>query len=193
MPKPLAFLVGVSLSFSAGIAATTPPSDTMDLTVPPDFKVGFQGRAKADAITEFVRPPETVDNWTTLITTINFFGGGSVAVDSALTKFQDGLVHSCPGGSATPTVSGSVDGQAAAMFTFECTKNPQTGKPENVTIVAIKGSRNLLMTQVAFRHPRDAKDKALVEQVIGSIKMCDIGAMVACEARKATGFVALKR
>ena len=87
-------------------------------------------------------------------------------------------------------VRGSVDGRPAIRAALSCPKNPQTGKPENLSAFLVQGDANLMMAQVAFRHAMNPPDTALAERVQGSLKVCDQRTLETCSVRKATGFVA---
>lgn len=191
----------LTLMAGAAIAAGQPvpapvapePGDMMVVDVPDDFTVGYQARAQGMAIMEFIRPPEAVETWRdAMVSTFVFYGGGGRDPSGVLSAWKTSVLQSCPGSTATPETRGAVDGQTAVMVDIDCPLNAQSSTPENVIGIAIQGKRNLLMTQIAFRHPRTDADRTLVKHVLDSLKMCDEGAMLACEARKPRGFVAAR-
>jgi hypothetical protein len=182
----------LSLLFAAAAAAQpTPPVSTemLAINVPDEFQVGSHQRNAKAEIMELVEPPETVDTWTKLVTSFMFFDGARTGLDVIYTRWLAGMRNACPGIKDT-SVRGSVDGHPAIRGTLSCPKNSQTGKPENLSAVAVQGDANVMMAQVAFRHAVSASDTALIERVTGSLKVCDQRTLDACSARKATGFLA---
>jgi hypothetical protein len=157
--------------------------------VPDEFTVGYQARTDSQQIIEFVDPPETVEAWSRLITLQLFF---HAAEEGSLERFygswRNSLHAACPGMTDT-MVRGSVDGMPAIKGLLSCPYNSATGKPENLGAVLVQGAFNLLMVQTAFRRPMARDDRALVERVTNSLKICDQPTLEACSRRKAVGFV----
>ncbi|MBA2466381.1 MAG: hypothetical protein H0V46_02095 [Sphingomonas sp.] len=160
----------------------------LGIDVPDEFEVGHQARNDALHLMELVDPPETVDTWSKLITSMLMFNAAERGVESFYAQWRDRLRSACTGMTET-SVKGLVDGLPALRGTLSCPRNPQTGKPENLEAVVVQGVVNLMMVQVAFRRSMTPADKALIERVAGSVKVCDQRTLVACSARKATGFV----
>ena len=169
--------------------SATARTEILRTDVPDEFEVGFDAQNQDQAIIELVRPPETVNSWTTLITLQLFYDRTQ---DGAMNTFHDwwsqSMQRACPG-SSYRSVNGTVDGMPAIRVAFTCSLNPQTGKPENLEGVIVQGQANLMMVQVAFRQSIEAGDTALVERVAGGLKVCDQRSLDACSARKATGFI----
>jgi hypothetical protein len=161
----------------------------LGIDVPDEFQVGHQQRNDKIEIVELVEPPQTVENWSRLITSLMLFDAAQTGLDAFYNQWLDGLRKACPGMN-DKVVRGSVDGHPAIRGTLSCPKNPQTGKPENVSAFLVQGVANLMMAQVAFRHGVTVPDAALVERVAGTLKVCDQRTLDRCSARKATGFLA---
>jgi hypothetical protein len=175
---------------AAAVAAQPSPTastEMLGINVPDEFQIGNHQRNGEAEIIELVEPPETVDNWSKLVTSFIFFDGAQKGVDAFYARWRDGMRNGCPGIKDT-SVRGSVDGHAAIRGTLSCPKNPQTGKPENLSAFLVQGDANLMMAQVAFRHAVSKPDTALIERVAGSLKVCDQRTLDSCSARKAMGF-----
>ena len=175
----------------SGVPATA-ETEMLGVDVPDEFEVGYQARNDTQQMIELVDPPETVETWTRLITLQSFFGAAQK--ESARTfyeRWRAGMHRTCVGMTDAVFV-GVVDGKPAIRGDLSCPKNPQTGKPENVSAVLVQGDANLMMAQVAFRQSVTPKDKELIDRVTGSLKVCDQRARPSCEARKAVGFVPTK-
>ncbi|HEV2596357.1 MAG TPA: hypothetical protein VGU01_14280 [Sphingomicrobium sp.] len=168
-------------------AAPSTSSEMLGINVPDEFQVGNRQRNDKLEIMELVEPPETVDNWSRMITSLVMFNAAQGGMDKFYSLWRNRMRAACPG--ITDTLSqGTVDGHPALRGTLSCPKNPQTGKPENLSAFVVQGDANLMMAQVAFRHPVTPSDVALIERIAGSLKVCDQRTLDSCSARKATGF-----
>lgn len=182
------FLSALLAAAMATQATATSSTEMLGIDVPDEFQVGNHQRNDTAEIIELVEPPETVDNWSRLITSIMMFNGAKIGLDSFYTQWRDRMRSACPEMKAT-LIRGTVDGHAAIRGALSCPVNPQTGKPENLTAFFVVGDANLMSAQVAFRHAVSKPDTALIERVAGSLKVCDERALDTCSARKATGFL----
>jgi hypothetical protein len=169
-------------------AGQTAQTEVLGVDIPDEFTLGKQTRNNDMQMLEIVDPPETIDNWTKLVTLQVLFGS---AVRSSNENFYSGWLDafrlSCPG--PTEVVKGTVDGKAAIRATLSCKNNPETGKPENLEAFLVRGDVNVMVVRVAFRHPLAAEDSALIERIAQSLKVCDQRTLSACSERKATGFL----
>jgi hypothetical protein len=181
----------LSVLLAAAVSAQSTPTastEMLGIDVPDEFQIGHHQRNDTVEIIELVEPPETVDNWSKLITSLMFFDAAETGLEVFYARWRDGLRDGCPG-MKDQAVRGSVDGRPAIRAALSCPKNPQTGKPENLSAFLVQGDANLMMAQVAFRHAVTPPDTALAERVKGSLKVCDQRTLETCSARKATGFV----
>lgn len=181
--------VSVFLSLAAAVAqAPEAQTEVLGIDVPDEFEIGYNARNDTMQIVELVEPPETVDTWSKLITSFMFFNAAETGLDSFYGPWRDVMRRSCAG-ITDGVVKGSVDGMPALRATLSCPSNPQTGKPENLEAVLVQGGANLMMVQVAFRRPLTTADNALVERVVGSMKVCNQRTLSSCSARNAMGFI----
>ena len=176
-------LSGLMAAALAAQSAPTASTEMLGIDAPDEFQVGHHQRNDKAEIVELVEPPETVDNWSKLITSLMFFDAAPTGLDAFYTQWLNGLRNACPG-IKDKTVRGSVDGHAAISGSLSCPKNPQTGKPENLSAFLVQGNANLMMAQVAFRHAMTSPDAALIKRIEGSLKVCDQRTLDACSARK---------
>lgn len=182
----------VLLSAAAGVAqasdAPTAQTEMLAFSVPDEFAVGNQGRNDATQIIELVEPPETVADWSKLVTSLMFFNAANRGLNSFYGQWREQMRGSCPG-MTDMVIQGNVDGLPALRTEISCPANPQTGRVENLDAVLVQGRANMMMVQVAFRRALTPADSALVERVTTSMKVCDQRALSSCSARTATGFV----
>jgi hypothetical protein len=165
-------------------------AEMLGLNTPDQFKVGHQDQDGRMRIVELVEPPETVENWTRLVTALSLFGVvQKVSVGEFETNWRGGLKNDCPR-AVSKVVSGSVDGRPARRSEVSCPFLSKTGRPEVLTAFIVQGEADLFMVQVAFGREPDDADRALVAHVGRSLKVCREDALDACKARQAVGFVA---
>ena len=173
------------------VEAPTAQTEMLGINVPDEFQIGNQARNEQLQIVELVQPPETVDNWSKLVTSLMFFNVAQVGLDAFYNQWRSQMRSACPRMTDT-LVRGSVDGRSALRGELFCPKAPKTGKPENLTAVLVQGSVNMMMVQIAFAHRIDTSDRILIEHVTGSLKVCDQRMLTSCRARPASGFLATK-
>jgi hypothetical protein len=185
-------LPSVMLSFlvvaSQGVQTPTAETEGLSIEAPASFVVGHRDNDDTINVVELVKPPETVDSWSQLISVATIMHASET---STLARFyamwRDQYRETCPGPNET-VVRGTVDGRLALKATFQCPLDHKTGKPESLTVVFVQGQVNLLTAQMAFRRSMTASDKAMVNQMLKSMKLCDARDKP-CFARPARGFL----
>ena len=180
------FLIAATIA-----AQPTAATEMLGINVPDAFQIGHHQRNDNVEIIELVEPPETVENWSKLITSLMFFDGAKNGLDASYERWRDGLRQTCPSIRET-SVRGTVDGHPAIRATLSCEQNPQTGMPEYLTAFVVQGDANLMMAQVAFRRSTTPQDTSLIERIADSLKVCDQTTLDVCSERKPTGFQAGK-
>lgn len=172
-----------------GVHRPTAETDGVSVDAPGGFVVGHQDAQDGLSLIEMVRPPETVENWSQMIsvaTLMNFSQRSSLKQFYSL--WRENYRATCPGPGET-LVRGTVDNRPALKATFHCPRDLKTGKPESLTLIYIQGEVNLFSIHLAFRRPMTALDSRLVQSVLKSIKVCDSRDRAACSKRRATGFL----
>ena len=184
----LPVLLAMSAAALAPAGAPTAATEMMGIDVPDAFEVGHRARVGAVEIVELVEPPETMESWSRLVTSLMFFDAAKDGLEPFYERWRGRLRNTCAGLSDS-AMRGSVDGHPALRATLSCPANPASGRPETIEAILVQGSANLMMVQLAFRRPPTAEDIGLVERVAGSVKVCDERTLASCSARVATGFV----
>lgn len=180
--------VAIALAIAAQSSAAT---EMLGMNVPDEFQVGNHAENGEADIVELVQPPETVDNWSRLISGLTFFNAAHTGLEDFYAIWRDQIRKICPGLTDT-RVRGIVDGHAAIRSNLSCPRNPQTGMPENLAAFLIQGDANMMVAQVGFRRGLSPADKTLTELFAASLKICDQRTLFACSARRASGFVPSK-
>ncbi len=184
----LPLLLAAAAALAPAERVSRAPTEMLGISVPDEFAVGYEARNGTTQIVELVEPPETVETWSKLVTSLMFFNAAQAGLDAFYGRWRDDLGRSCAG-MTHRVIKGSVDGAPALRATLSCPKNPLTGTPENLEAILVQGKTDLMMVQVAFRRPVTPADSALIGGVASSLKVCDQRSLPACSARKATGFV----
>lgn len=180
----------LSAFVAASVALQSPPAaltELLGVDVPDEFQIGNHQRNSQTEIIELVVPPDTVNDWSKLITELALFRAAQVGPDLFYYRWLNAMRSACPGLKDT-MLHGTVDGRPAIRGNLSCPLNPRTQKPENLSAFLVQGDADLLMVQVAFRHAVTPADAALISRVAGTLKMCDQKRMDLCSARKGTGF-----
>ena len=180
----------LSAFVAAAVAAQSPPitsTQILGVDVPDDFQIGNHQRNDRTEIIEIVEPPETVENWSKLVTELAFFRTAQIGSEVFYEHWLNAMRRACPN-MKDSLIRGSVDGHPAIRGNLSCPNNPQTGRSENLNAFLVQGDTDLMMAQVAFRHSITLADTVLINRIARSLKVCDQKRMDACSKRKATGF-----
>ena len=171
-----------------GVRTPDAENEGISVDAPASFAVANRSNNDRINLVELVRPPETVDNWSELISVVTMMHASEgTTLNQFYPMWRNEYRDTCPGPNET-VVRGTVDGKPALKATFECPRDPQTGQPESLVVIYVQGDVNFLSVQFAFRRPMTGADKALVQKVMKTLKICDARDN-ACFARQARGFL----
>jgi len=145
----LASAVALLLGTQAAPAQTAFQGENLLTPLPRGFEPAWQDAS--GQMHEYVRPPETVENWSRMITiqiyrALKDFNPGMFA-DRLATNWKSG----CAGGSAQKVRDGNENGFPIAVWLYVCPLNPATHKPETMWLKAISGADSLYVAQYAAR------------------------------------------
>jgi len=143
----------------------------------PGFVVGHRAANAEQSIREEVPSGETVEDWTRMVTTQRFGGAASRLTPTGfLDVISRNLMAACPGAQASKVLTGTRNGHPTAQIRAFCPRLAQTGKPEAFIMLAIAGSSDLHVKQVAFRRVPTDEDIQWGEAVLAAVTYCDTGA-----------------
>jgi hypothetical protein len=167
----VALLVG-----AGGPPAQTGLQDENLLTpMPPGFKLSWQtpdGHMQA-----FVRPPDTLETWSTLITIQIIRGLSNMNPDGFADRLATHWTSGCPGGSGQKVRGGNENGFPIVLWVYLCPLDPATHKPETMFLKAISGADSLYVTQY------DVREAASKEMAVPATAF--LGKVMACDTRRA--------
>ena len=168
--------LGVALA--AGLSATataqpktSPATEKLITPLPPGFALGWKS---PDGHTqEFVRAPETVENWTRLITLQIFRGLSNVNPDSFAERIGGKWAESCPGADSRKLGEGNENGFPFAVRVYACPLLAATRKPETMWLKAIAGAEALYVIQYAAREMPSAALMQPAAEFLRPVIACD--------------------
>ncbi len=113
------------------------------------WNIGYSTENEVQRVTEMVRPGETVDNWTELVTVHTFSKAVDLAsVDEMVTAHRQDLAARCPG-STLEVIQQQSDGLLYESRVVNC----ETGADEHVLARVLDGKSNRFVVQYAVRDP----------------------------------------
>lgn len=140
--------------------------------VPSGFKVGYAADNGKTTMMELIPKAESVEDWSRMVTS-RTDRNLHVDPDVYAKTLGKGWKASCPGGEITKVRSGMERGYPFALWLYICPLNPQTGKPETMTLKAIRGKDAFYQVQYAFRRDADADVATTEGSYLSGVLVCD--------------------
>ena len=140
--------------------------------VPAIYKVGYTAHNQKLDFMELVPVPETVDDWTELVT-IRVDHGSRVDPEHFQQAFATGWKRDCPGSNASRIAGGKEHGYPYSLWLYACPLNPKTQKPETTWVKAIEGNDSFYTVQYAYRKAPDASLAGPAMTFLNAAVVCD--------------------
>ena len=137
--------------------------------LPSGFKLGF---SQGGDFMEYVPEGETVRDWSQMLT-VSVYRGKSLDPDEYSKNLAAGWSKACPGGEATKVTSGTENHYAFALWLYACPLNPETGKPETMTMKSIRGADSFYIVQYAHRKAADQTTVTPEAKYLRGVMVCD--------------------
>jgi hypothetical protein len=157
---------------SATLAQSLINAENLLFSPPKDFKVGYQSSHDNRQITEWIPAPETVEDWSQMLT-VQVFHRSTVDGGRFLQDVGKRYMDACPGTIAKGIFTGQINGYAVSMLLLKCPKNPATGKPETTAFRVIKGNDALYSVQRAWRSVPTDQELDDVMHALAKVTVCD--------------------
>lgn len=171
----------VKFALAAVLLAAAPALANADgrlsATALPGFVLGYESNDATMDFAEWVPKGETVQAWSRMVTMIRL-ESLRVTPQQFNQMMTDGLTKSCPGATISDVAITEVDGRPAARFRGDCPRNPDTGKSEVLFHLAIAGTNDLHVRQVAFRYQPSAEDVSWAKGILAETRWCAMGSKV---------------
>ena len=175
--RTLAAIVAMLLLTGASPPA---PGEHLAAASLPGFVEGYAAANASQSIREEIPQNETVEAWTRMVTTQRFAGLADRASPADyLGNVAAGMMQACPGGRTNKIASRTVAGRAGAIMRADCPFLASTGKPESFIIVALPGTHDMHVRQVAFRRVPTKADLDWAETVLAGVRLCPAGSRMA--------------
>jgi hypothetical protein len=169
--RPAAVVVLVLAGALASPGRADLRNENLLVPLPPGFASGW--RSPDGHMQEFVRPPETVDTWSRLITIQIFHGIRNADPEGFAGKAAAGWTSHCPGGSGQRVRDDTEHGYAVAVWIYVCPLNPATHRPETLGLKAIGGADSLYVAQYAARAAASQDVLTTAMQFLRQVSACD--------------------
>jgi hypothetical protein len=138
------------------------------------WTIGYYRSNEQQSIREEVPRGQTVENWQRMVTTQRFTGLAARTSPAAYARDILGNVPaSCPGARISPIKNAPVSGRPAVRFRVDCPSNPEAqGKPETFILMAVAGTADMHVKQVAFRGGLGLADLPWAERFLSGVAFC---------------------
>ena len=125
-----ALLVSALLPAASAIADSAMQGENLLQALPHGYKIGYQTRQGQMSMSEMVPSDESVESWTSMVTT-QVFHGARIPADAFQQRLAANLSGACSSANAVQIDAGEADGYTYALWQHVCPLNPATGKPEH--------------------------------------------------------------
>lgn len=177
MIRMIAAATGLIAVLGGGaLAAQTTATERLVSPPLPGFVAAFDKANAEQSIREEIPKGETLDRWTRMITTQRFTGLAARATPSEYAGNILGHVpQSCPGAKTSRPTSLTVSGRPAVQFQVDCPSSAG-GKPETFILLAIAGTSDMHVKQVAWRGGFTPQALGWGRDFLAKVALCGQGA-----------------
>ena len=169
-----AFCLIVSIGVAGAPAQAQLSGENLLVTLPPGFKIGFQGSRNGMNIQEWVPANESVQNWSEMVTVQVFLRRTDIEPEKFLSVLSENWLKACKEARLNKIVSAQVNGYPMSSMMLQCPLLGITGKPETTLFRAIKGKDSFYLVQRAVRSVPSADQLSRIAQYLGAVTVCDV-------------------
>ena len=166
-------LLALSFFGLSGAALAQLDGETLVLSPPPEYKIGFESKQGNMVMTEMVPQNETVQNWTEMLTTQVFLGMKNATPQQFRDFMKAQTAKACPNSQAANVFEGVENGYPFALWIQDCPLVQQSGKPERTWLKAIRGRDSFYVVQKAFRFQPTEQQVVKWMQYLREVYVCD--------------------
>lgn len=171
--KELALMLLASLSLYAGTALAGLEDENLLQPLPDHFKIANQDGNKRMSLTEMVPKDESVDDWSTMVTTQIYYGAKDVSFDDYRSDMGQRWKSACDTAESASVKDGDENGYAFQLWVQSCHFNDAKRKPEITWFKMIKGHDSAYVVQVAFHHEPSKDEITQWMTYLGKVGVCD--------------------
>lgn len=140
--------------------------------LPNGFKIAAQSSQGTLDTTEMIPQQETLDDWSTMITT-QVYHGLKIRADELQAGLGQQFSQACPGAESQKLLADRANGYEYSLWSHQCPLNPGTGKPEHMYMKAWEGNDALYVVQYAFRYAPSNDDITGAATYLTKVMVCD--------------------
>jgi hypothetical protein len=171
VPRAIALVVIAAIALSAPAQALQ--GETLLVTKPKAYKVGFQKKSDKEMMSEWVPDGERVDDWTEMVTVQIFFNLRDVSPAQYRARMEKLWGGACPGSQVRNVPDSAEQAYPTMTWALRCPANPKTGKPEYTWMKAVQGRDSFYLVQKAYRFaPTDAQVDSWAK-FLDDVRVCD--------------------
>jgi hypothetical protein len=122
---------------------------------------------------EYIPSPETVDDWSRMVTVQIFYSLKNVDPDAFAGDLAKRWRSACAGGGARKVTAGKENGYPFSQWMYNWALNPQTNKPENMWLKATGGADSLYSVQYAYRREMSTDLIGPAMECLRRVSVCD--------------------
>jgi hypothetical protein len=166
-------LLAVIAALAFAVPAGALENESLLVTMPKGYKVGFHNKTARELMSEMVPESETVENCTEMVTVQIFFNLRDVSPSQYRARVQKLWADACPGSTFTKVKEGIENLYPTQTWTQKCPVNKQTGKPELTLFKGVQGRDSFYLVQKAYKFEPTAEQTAVWASFLDSVKVCD--------------------
>lgn len=141
--------------------------------LPKDFKIAHRDGNHSMSLTEMVSKDETVDDWSTMVTTQIYYGAKDASFDIYRADMEKRWKAACDTAESAPVKEGKENGYAFRLWLQACHFNDGKRPPEITWFKMLKGNDSAYVVQVAFHHEPSKEEITQWMTYLGRVMICD--------------------
>lgn len=170
-----AIVLGLTTSLAAHASTALAHLDGENLIqpLPEHFKIAYRDGNQRMSLTEMVPKDETVDDWSTMVTTQIYYGARDASFDVYRKTMAQHWKDSCDDTDSASVKEGEENGYTFQLWVQGCHYNDGKRKPEITWFKMIKGHDSAYVVQVAFHHEPSKDEIVQWMKYLGRVGVCD--------------------
>lgn len=141
--------------------------------LPHDFKIANQDGNQKASLTEMVPKDETLDDWSTMVTTQIYYGEKDASFEIYRSNMKQRWKAACDTAESASVRDGEENGYAFQLWVQSCHFSDEKRKPEITWFKMIKGHDSAYVVQVAFHYEPSKPEIVQWMKYLGSVTVCD--------------------
>jgi hypothetical protein len=163
----------VVVALAVGTPADALENETLLVSLPKGYKVGYQNKTPQGTISEMVPADETVENWTEMVTVQIFLNLRDVTPAQYRERMQRMWGTACSGSEFAKVKDGVENGYAALTWMQKCPVNPHSGKLEMTWLKAVQGRDSFYLVQKVFKFEPSEEQRREWGKFLDGVRVCD--------------------